>query len=113
VGNQCSWTNTYLADSYKSAARIAADGLMSYYIGNQSGQTIGTFPMPVYWWEAGAAWTGLIDYWYYTGDPTYNDVISAAMLAQTGPDDNYMPPNQTLTEGNDDHGFWGLCVMDA
>lgn len=55
----------------------------------------------------------LIDYWYYTGDTTYNDIAQAGLLAQVGPYNDYMPPNQTLTEGNDDQGFWGMAVMTA
>lgn len=55
----------------------------------------------------------LIDYWYYTGDDTYNDIAEQALLFQVGPYNDYMPPNQTLTEGNDDQGFWGMAVMTA
>ena len=55
----------------------------------------------------------MIDYWYYTGDTTYNDVITQAMLFQVGPNNDYMTPNQTKTEGNDDQGFWGLAAMSA
>lgn len=35
------------------------------------------------------------------------------LLYQVGPNNDYMPPNQTLTEGNDDQGFWGMAVMSA
>lgn len=56
---------------------------------------------------------GLIDYWFLTGDDSYNDLITQALLFQTGPLNNYMPTNQTLTEGNDDQGFWGFTVMAA
>lgn len=55
----------------------------------------------------------LIDYWYYTGDSTYNEVTTEALLFQVGPDNDYMPPNQTKTEGNDDQGFWALAAMSA
>lgn len=55
----------------------------------------------------------LIDYWYYTGDTTYNDITEQGLLFQVGPNNDYMPPNQTLTEGNDDQGFWGMAVMTA
>lgn len=55
----------------------------------------------------------MVDYWYYTGDNTYNDVTSQALLWQVGPNQDYMPPNQTKTEGNDDQGFWGLAAMSA
>ncbi len=55
----------------------------------------------------------MIDYWYYTGDSTYNEVTSQALLFQVGPNADYMPPNQTKTEGNDDQGFWALAAMSA
>ena len=55
----------------------------------------------------------LIDYYYYTNDSTYNDVVIQGMLFQCGPDEDYMTPNQTKTEGNDDQGFWGMAAMAA
>ncbi|TGO51937.1 hypothetical protein BCON_0151g00110 [Botryotinia convoluta] len=100
-------------DSIKSAASTIAYDMMSYYTGNQTGGIPGNLPAPYYWWEAGAMFGSLIDYWYYTGDSSYNDVTTEAMLWQTGPDNDYMTPNQTKTEGNDDQGFWGLAAMSA
>lgn len=81
--------------------------MMSYYSGNVSGNTPGLLPGPppagpYYWWEAGAMFGSLIDYWYYTGDETYNAVTNQAMMFQVGPGNDYMPPNQTADEGNDD-----------
>lgn len=55
----------------------------------------------------------MIDYWYYTGDDTWNDMVIQGLLHQVGDHSDYMPNNQTLTEGNDDQGFWGLAVMSA
>lgn len=55
----------------------------------------------------------LIDYWYYTGDTTYNDVVSQGLQFQVGPYYDYMPPNQTKDEGNDDQLFWAFSVMSA
>lgn len=55
----------------------------------------------------------LIDYWRYTGDTSYNDVISQALLFQVGPNRDFMPPNQTKDEGNDDQGFWAMAAMLA
>ena len=55
----------------------------------------------------------LIDYYYYTNDTQYNDLVTQGMLWQTGTDDDYMTPNQTKTEGNDDQGFWGMAAMSA
>ena len=64
--------DTTNADSIKRAASTIAHGMMGYYTGNQTGQTPGLLPQPYYWWEAGAMFGSLIDYWYYTGDGTYN-----------------------------------------
>lgn len=86
---------------------------MKYYTGNNTGDTPGNLPAPYYWWEAGGLFGIMVDYWYYTGDTTYNDVVSQGLLSQIGPDDNYMPTNQTKTEGNDDQGFWGMAAMTA
>ena len=55
----------------------------------------------------------LIDYWYYTGDTRYNEITQQGMLHQAGPYNDFMPPNQTLTEGNDDQGFWAMAAMSA
>lgn len=55
----------------------------------------------------------MIDYWHYTGDETYNDVVSQAMLHQVGPNQDYQPPNYTASLGNDDQGFWGMSAMQA
>ena len=85
-------------DSIKQAASTVAYGMMTYYTGNQTGQPVGLLPNPYYWWEAGAMFGQMIEYWYYTGDTTYNAVITQGLLAQVGPDNDYMPPNQTKTE---------------
>lgn len=55
----------------------------------------------------------LIDYWHYTNDTTYNAETIQGMIHQVGPNNDYMPPNQTKTEGNDDQGFWGMAAMLA
>jgi len=99
--------------SIHSAAATAASGMLSYYFGNQPGQTPGLIPPPYYWWEVGEMLGVLIDFWYYTGDTTYNDLVTAALLAQTGPQNDYMPQNQTKDEGNDDQIYWAFAVMSA
>lgn len=55
----------------------------------------------------------LVDYWAFTGDTSYVDVTFEAMQHQIGDDGDFMPQNQTLTEGNDDQGFWALAAMTA
>jgi len=85
-------------NSLKDAASTAASGMMDYYHGNQSGATVGLLDQPYYWWEAGAMFMSLIQYWYFTGDTTYNNITTEGILAQIGPDKNFIPPNQTKTE---------------
>ncbi|KAA8628097.1 hypothetical protein SMACR_05476 [Sordaria macrospora] len=100
-------------DSLKHAASFMAQDMMSFYSGDKPGGIPGLLPQPYYWWEAGALMGSLIDYWYYTGDTQWNDLIQQGLLFQAGPNSDYMPPNQTMTEGNDDQGFWGMTVMSA
>ncbi|KAF4509883.1 hypothetical protein G6O67_001820 [Ophiocordyceps sinensis] len=100
-------------DSIKSIAKNMADDLLSFYDGNRPGGTPGLLPLPYYWWEAGAMMGALVDYWYYTNDDSYNKLITDGLLFQVGENADYMPRNQTLTEGNDDQGFWALAVMSA
>lgn len=109
------WTaaNVGILDSVRAAAKQVAWDLVHFYTGNNTGDVPGNLPQPYYWWEAGAMFGTLIDYWYYTGDDAYNEITTQALLFQTGPEHDYMTPNQTKTEGNDDQGFWALAVMGA
>lgn len=102
-----------VADSLKNAAQIAATGMLQYYTGYKPGDVPGNLPDPYYWWEAGAMFGALVEYWYYTGDSRWNDITTQALLHQTGSGNNYMPTNQSRTLGNDDQAFWGLSAMSA
>jgi mannan endo-1,6-alpha-mannosidase len=92
---------------------------LSYYPGDEPGKTIGILPGPppqgpYYWWQAGAMFGTLIDYWFYTGDDEYNAVTTKALLFQAEPPLNsYMPANWTASLGNDDQGFWGMAALLA
>ncbi|MCJ1405923.1 hypothetical protein MMC11_009157 [Xylographa trunciseda] len=101
--------------SIKQAASTIAYGLMTYYTGNQSSSPVaeGSFPAPYYWWEAGAAWGAMIDYWHYTNDSTYNDVVTQALLSQVSSTEDFMPPAEAGQEGNDDQFFWAATAMSA
>ncbi|EPQ63063.1 mannosidase GPI-anchored membrane protein [Blumeria graminis f. sp. tritici 96224] len=99
--------------SVKAAAKQVAADMLSYYTGDNPGDTPGNLPDPYYWWEAGAMFGTMINYWYFTGDTTYNAMTKRALLHQTGEDGDYMPLNQTKTLGNDDQSFWGLAAMMA
>ncbi|CAI6097604.1 unnamed protein product [Clonostachys chloroleuca] len=106
------------ADNIKQAASTVAWDMLQYYHGNESGNVPGILPGPppagdYYWWEGGAMWGTLLDYWALTGDETYNSLISQALLFQVGDHADYMPLNYTLSLGNDDQGFWGMSAMLA
>ncbi len=94
--------------------------MMTFYTGNQSGMIPGILPGPpdsglgdYYWWQGGAMMGAYIDYWYYTGDESYNHVVYEGMLHQVGDAKNYEPKNHTLSLGIDDQGFWGMSAMTA
>jgi mannan endo-1,6-alpha-mannosidase len=103
-------------DDIRASARTLAYDLMTYYHGNESGQVPGILPGPppggdYYWWEGGALWGTMIDYWYYTGDTTYNDNVIQSILHQTGEHRDFMPLNYTASLGNDDQAFWGMTAL--
>lgn len=106
-------------DSVKSATSQIAYDMMTYYKGNLTGQVPGILPGPCastecyYWWQAGAMWGGLINYWQYTGDTSYQATVLQALKFQIGPDKNYNPPNQSKNMGVDDQDFWGFAAMEA
>ncbi len=49
-------------------------------------------------------WNTLLDYWHYTNDSTYNDLMEEGILFQTGDNWDFLTPNQTIGMGNDDQG---------
>lgn len=102
--------------SIRNATSIVSYNLMSKYTNNATGTAatqVGTLPAPLYWWEAGAVWGGMIDYWAYTNDSSNNAAVTQALLAQVGADNNYMPVAYYSSLGNDDQGFWALAVLSA
>ncbi|RDL41568.1 Mannan endo-1,6-alpha-mannosidase [Venustampulla echinocandica] len=102
------------SDSIKSVASTIAQQMVSYYHGNQRGKTVGLLDSPPYYfWESGAMFDTLIQYWHLTGDNQYNDIVSQGLQAQIGPNENYMPTNQSASIGNDDQAFWALAAMSA
>lgn len=55
----------------------------------------------------------MLDYYHYTGDATYNDVITQALLSQVGPGFDLMVPRHEGDEGNDDQAFWTFTILEA
>lgn len=98
-------------DSLQSAASKTIWGMMTYYHGNETGEIPGAFPSK--WWEGSALMMALTQYWFYTGDTTYNDQLSTGMQWQGGENGDYMPRNYSRFLGNDDQMFWGTAAMTA
>jgi rhamnogalacturonyl hydrolase YesR len=86
-------TGSFWTASIEAAASYAAWGMMTWYAGNETGQIPGQLLDT--WWEGGAMFMALMEYYHFTGDATYNDEIIAGMEWQSGDDGNYMPKNQT------------------
>ncbi|KAK3901793.1 hypothetical protein C8A05DRAFT_34523 [Staphylotrichum tortipilum] len=106
------------ANSIQSAAKVVAKNLLSYYHGDEPGQIPGILPGPpdsgrgpYYWWEGGALWGTMVDYWHYTNDTTYNAITTQALVFQS--ENSYQPRNWTGSMGNDDKGFWAMSAMLA
>lgn len=105
--------------SIKAAAATVVEGIFSYYKNNATGPNtqpwqVGLFPFfPYYWWESGAVWGGMMDYYAYTADDSYLNATLTAMAAQTGPDYDYVPPQQMADEANDDQAFWAFNLVTA
>ena len=109
--------------SVKTGLKTVADGMLQYYTGDEPGGVPGLLPGSLScnpandgtycWWEAGAMWGALINYWQYTGDSSYNSMISEAIQFQSGEDKNFNPQNQSRSMGIDDQDFWAFTALDA
>jgi mannan endo-1,6-alpha-mannosidase len=107
---------------------------MDYYhngINNTDPVNVGLLPFPpYYWWESGAMWGGLVDYYSYTKDESYVNTTIRGLTAQKGPNNDYIVPEHKFDEvrrlallllsddliidkGNDDQAFWGFALMSA
>ncbi|KAJ2988247.1 hypothetical protein NUW58_g4079 [Xylaria curta] len=105
-------------ESIKRAAAQVAEDLLKYYHGHEPGLIPGVLPGPppdgpYYWWEAGAMWGTLLDYWHWTGDETYKKVTYESLLHQAGPNRDYADKNWSFSLGNDDQAFWGMSALIA
>jgi mannan endo-1,6-alpha-mannosidase len=84
------------ADSLKSAAQTAAASAVNFY--NNRDPSVRNIPGQFYntWWEGGAFFTFLINYWHWTGDDQYNDIVNKGMLWQKGDSNDFDPNNASL-----------------
>jgi mannan endo-1,6-alpha-mannosidase len=100
--------------SVLAAAYAAAYGVQSLYNGNNTAGVLGKFPYPpYYWWESGAVWGGMIEYWHYTGDSSWVNVTWDALVSQLGPNSDFVVPVERFNEGNDDQAFWVFTALSA
>ncbi|KAF1838246.1 glycosyl hydrolase-like protein [Decorospora gaudefroyi] len=106
-------------DSIKDVASKVAGALVAQYadIDEKGIHVLGGYPgilyEPYYWWQAGAMFGTLLDYWHYTGDDQYNEVIREGLIHQFGENLDLMPGNQSKNEGNDDQVFWAFSMIMA
>ena len=79
-----------VADSIKNASANVAKELWSYYAvpeGNGwhiNGGYPGIIWEPYFWWQCGGMFGTLLDYWRYTGDSQYNDMVREGLIHQMG-----------------------------
>jgi 3-methylcrotonyl-CoA carboxylase beta subunit len=78
------------AESIKAASKNVAKELWSYYaVPEGDGWHInGGYPgiiwEPYFWWQCGGMFGTFLDYWRYTGDSQYNDMVREGMIHQMG-----------------------------
>lgn len=83
------------SDAIRDAAGIIAYGVQSLYNGNRTGGVVGKFPFPpYYWWQSGATWGAMVNYWHFTGDNSYVNVTHEALVSQIGPTNNFILPQE-------------------
>ncbi|KAF7504619.1 hypothetical protein GJ744_002046 [Endocarpon pusillum] len=100
--------------SIRDAAATVAHGVQALYNGNKTGGVLGKWPFPpYYWWESGASWDGMVNYWHFTGDNSYVDVTYEALVSQIGPTNDFILPQEKSDTGNDDQAFWAFAAMSA
>ncbi|KAL5120813.1 hypothetical protein ACEQ8H_001294 [Pleosporales sp. CAS-2024a] len=106
-------------DSIKNVSSKVAKQLVAQYatMDDKGVHILGGYPgilyLPFYWWEAGAMFGTLLDYWHYTGDDQYNGLIRDALIHNFGENLDLMPANQSKNEGNDDQVFWAFSMIAA
>lgn len=99
--------------SILNATYLLAHGVQELYNGNTTG-VLGKWPYPpYYWWESGGAWGGMMQYWAYTRDESYTNVMMEALVSQLGPNYDFVRAEEAFDTGNDDQAFWVFVAMAA
>lgn len=55
----------------------------------------------------------MVDYWHFTGDTTYLNITTRALLTQAGVNNDFNPPERYHEMGNDDQAFWAFSALSA
>jgi mannan endo-1,6-alpha-mannosidase len=75
---------------------------MEYYHNNTTDTTasnVGLLPFPpYYWWQSGAMWGGMVDYYAYTNDSSYVASTIQALMAQQGSNHDFIMVEQEFDE---------------
>ena len=112
--------------STNAALKKMVTNLMNYYVPGQTAEKgvirPNTSPGPdgFQWYEGGIMWGAIMEYIRLTGDTTYSETVSQALvLASEGQTASFLGKIPTLAETlegkwNDDILWWGLpCVTSA
>lgn len=97
--------------SLKSAAETAASSAVNYYNNRESKDIPGKFDDT--WWEGGAFFTFLINYWHWTGDSQYNDLVTTGMSWQGGQDNDFFPSNYSSYLVSENFSASSRCSLTA
>ncbi|KAF5565705.1 glycoside hydrolase family 76 [Fusarium phyllophilum] len=106
-------------DGVLDASKGLAGDLISFYKGNETGQTPGLLPERTmgtdgyYWYQSGAFMGSFVDYSQLTGDKTYNTLVTEGIQWQVGKGKDFMPANNTASIGNDDQSIWAFAALTA
>ncbi|OJD12874.1 hypothetical protein AJ78_06589 [Emergomyces pasteurianus Ep9510] len=100
-------------ESTKAAATAIARGAVKYYKGNEPGGVPGLLSEPYNWWQSAVLFGTLVDYRYFSGDSSYNDIVKQALLSQMGQNHDFQPANQSKEMTNYDQAQWALAAMSA
>ncbi|KAJ0109601.1 hypothetical protein J7T55_014163 [Diaporthe amygdali] len=105
-------------DAIVESSKSLAKDVMTFYTGEEPGNIPGLLSWPppngdYYWYMGANFFATYLDYWHLTGDDSYKDATTEALLFQVGPNDDYLPPNWTVSMGNDDQCFWGSAALLA
>jgi mannan endo-1,6-alpha-mannosidase len=101
------------AAAIKASAKTITGGLLQLYPNDYSRPATGVFRGNNSWWEAGAAFESLIDYWALTGDSQYNSLIQNVIATEAG-QEGFRPTSQPATSGGRaDQAIWALTALSA